>query len=548
MTAPRTLPEAFQRVVAKQPDLVALRTPGDEVTYTWGQYADAVRRIAGGLAALGVRRGDTVAAMLTNRPEFHLTETAATHLGAATFSIYNTNAPEQIRYVVDHSGAKIVITERQFAERVRTAGSSVEHVLMVDNGDLERLEPPAGFDFDARWRQVEPSDVLCLIYTSGTTGPPKGVEHTHASMLAQATAVEALFPMQGDDTAVSFLPSAHAVDRAFNHYLAARYGFQVTDIADPRQLLAALVELRPTTLAAVPRTWEKLKMAVDARMREDPRLAAAFAERRPEAAAEIRSVLGLDRLRWSMSGGAPISQHVFEFLQRLGLPISEAWGMSECGVATAMPAPKSRLNTAGKALTGVELRLDEQGQLLVRAPFLMRGYRNDPSKTAEAIDPDGWLHTGDLARIDVDGYVRIIGRQKELIINASGKNMSPANIENTIAAESPLIGTITAIGDKRPYNVALVTLDPQTAPAIAAELGLAADPRVLATDARIIATIQQAVDAGNAKLSRIEQIKKFTILPVYWLPGGDEVTPTLKLKRDPIAAKYAARIESLYDT
>jgi long-subunit acyl-CoA synthetase (AMP-forming) len=421
-------------------------------------------------------------------------------------------------------------------------------VLVVDDSDLERLESPAGFDFDARWREVEPSDVLCLIYTSGTTGPPKGVEHTHASMLAQATAVEALFPMHGDDTAVSFLPSAHAVDRAFNHYLAARYGFQVTDIADPRQLLAALVELRPTTLAAVPRTWEKLKMAVDARMREDPRLAAAFIEGRPEAAAEIRSALGLDRLRWSMSGGAPIAQQVFEFLQRLGLPISEAWGMSECGVATAMPAPKSRLNTAGKALTGVELRLDEQGQLLVRAPFLMRGYRNDPSKTAEAIDSDGWLHTGDLARIDVDGYVRIIGRQKELIINASGKNMSPTNIENTIAAESPLIGTITAIGDKRPYNVALITLDPQTAPAYAAELGLAADPRVLATDARIIATIQQAVDGGNAKLSRIEQIKKFTILPVYWLPGGDEMTPTLKLKRDPIAAKYAARIESLYDT
>ncbi|WP_067828575.1 AMP-dependent synthetase/ligase [Nocardia inohanensis] len=547
MSDPRTFPEAFQRTVAAYPGKLALRTPGDEITYTWREYGDAVHRIAGGFAALGVGHGDTVAAMLTNRPEFHLTETAASHLGATTFSIYNTNPAEQIRYLLDHSGAKLVVTERQFLDAIKSSGTVVEHIVVVDDGDLDRLpQPDPAFDFEAAWRAVEPADVLCMIYTSGTTGKPKGVEHTHEGMFTLGTRIASVLPMREDDTTISYLPAAHAADRGWSHYFAMWFGYQVTDVADPAQLPAAILELHPTTLGAVPRTWEKFKMAVDAQLGADPQLAAALAAGVPEVAAAVRARLGLDRLRWSLTGAAPIATEVFDFLRRLDIPISEVWGMSECGLGTAVSPAQSRLGTVGKALPGVELRTGADGELLMRAKNLMRGYRNDPAKTAEAIDAEGWLHTGDLAHIDDDGYVRIIGRKKELIINAAGKNMSPGNIENAIVVGSPLIGSVIAIGDRRPYNVALITLDPEIAPRFAADLGLAADPAVLAADERVHHAIAAAVEAGNAKLARVEQVRKFTVLPVFWLPGGDELTPTLKLKREPIAAKYAAEIDALY--
>jgi len=220
--------------------------------------------------------------------------------------------------------------------------------------------------------------------------------------------------------------------------------------------------------------------------------------------------------------------------------------MSECGIGTGAPPSMARQGTVGMAPPGAELRLAADGELLLRAPSLMKGYRNDPAKTAEAIDEDGWLHSGDIATIDDEGYVRIVDRKKELIINAAGKNMSPTNIEGAISSASPLIGPVVAIGDARPYNVALIALDPDAAGVIATQLGLSTDPAVLAKDERIRASVTEAVEAGNAKLARVEQIKRFTILPTYFEPGGDELTPTLKLKRKSIAAKYVAEIEDLY--
>jgi long-subunit acyl-CoA synthetase (AMP-forming) len=262
----------------------------------------------------------------------------------------------------------------------------------------------------------------------------------------------------------------------------------------------------------------------------------------------IRSRLGLDRVRFAATGAAAIDPDALEFVLGLGLPVCELWGMSELScAATVNPPDAIRIGTVGTALPGVELRVADDGELLVRGELVMKGYRNDPEKTAEAIDADGWLHTGDIASIDGQGYVRIVDRKKELMINAAGKNMSPANIEGTIKVACPLVGSAVAIGDDRPYVVALLTLDPDAVAAFAAERGIAdAAPAALAEHPELRAAIEVGMKEANAKLSRVEQIKKFTILPDVWEPGGEEVTPTMKLKRKPIAAKYAEQIEQLY--
>ncbi|MEU8413490.1 AMP-binding protein [Amycolatopsis japonica] len=546
MTEPLTFPEAFQRTVSVKPDAISLHTVDDSPDLTWRAYGEAVRRIAGGLAALGVHRGQTVATMLTNRPEFHLSETAASHLGATTFSIYNTSSPEQIGYLLGHAGTRVVICERQFADRIRAAGGPVEHLLTVEDGDLDRLEPSPGFDFEASWRSVRPDDVLCLIYTSGTTGPPKGVEHTHRGVLALAKSFSSPFPLGDDDMGISYLPAAHVADRFLNHYFAMRYGVAVTPVADLRRLPAALAAARPTTFAGVPRIWEKIKLGLEMRLQADPGLAAGFQAGEPRVLAAVRAQLGLDKLRWALSGAAAIPPDVYAFLERLGLPVSEAWGMSECGLGIGAPPAQARAGTVGTPLPGLETRLTEDGELLARGPFLMKGYRDDPARTAEAIDPEGWLHTGDIVTVADDGHITIIDRKKELIINAGGKNMSPTNIENAIGSGSPLIGPMMVIGDNKPYNVALITLDPDVAAAFGEKLGLEPDPAVLVKDERIRHAVQDAVDAGNAKLSRAEQIKQFALLPAFWEPGGDEITPTMKVRRKPITQKYASEIAELY--
>lgn len=548
MSEPQTIPQAFQRHVAQRPDAVAIRTLGDEVSLTWRQYGDEVRRIAGGLAALGLKRGDVLAQMLTNRPEFALTEMAANHLGATTFSIYNTCSPEQVNYLLSHSGSKVLVTEQQFVERIEAGGGHGAQVLVLEDGDVDRLQPQEGFDFETAWRAVQPDDVLCMIYTSGTTGPPKGVEHTHAGVFGMAAAVTSTFPVGPDDSAISYLPSAHAADRCVCYYFCSINGAQITYLPDIKQLVAALAEVRPTIFAAVPRIWEKLKVGVEMQLQANEQLKAGFDAGVPQVADAIRAKLGLDRLKWALSGAAAIPPGVFTFLQKLGIPVSEIWGMSEIGLATAAPVDRAKVGTVGPPLPGYETKLLDDGELLVRAPFMMRGYRNAPEKTAEAIDSDGWMHTGDIVTVDDEGYISIVDRKKELIINAGGKNMSPSNIEGAIQSASPLIGPVLAFGDAKPYNVALITLDPDAAAVFAPKLGLEPDPAVLAKDERIRAMVQEAVDAGNAKLARVEQVKRFTILPAYWEPGSEEMTPTSKLKRKPIAQKYATDIEDLYAT
>jgi long-subunit acyl-CoA synthetase (AMP-forming) len=291
----------------------------------------------------------------------------------------------------------------------------------------------------------------------------------------------------------------------------------------------------------VPRVWEKIKAALEAQGITDPE---AIPE---EAKAEIRAKLGLDRCRWLVAGAAPTPVEVLEYFAQLGLPICELWGMSELScIATCNPPDAIRLGTVGPPLPGVELRIADDGELLARGPILMPRYRKDPEKTAEAIDADGWMHTGDVAEIDDDGYVTIIDRKKELIINAAGKNMSPANIESRLKTSSALIGQACCLGDRRPYNVALVVLDPDVSAQWAAEHGIEASPAAMAEHETVIAEIERAVEDANSHLSRVEQIKRFAVLPVDWEPGGEELTPTMKLRRKPIAERYAAEIEALY--
>jgi len=579
---------AFQATAEDHPDEVAVRTKGDEFSMTWGEYAERVRRLAAGLAGLGLERGQTIALMLTNRPEFHLVDTAAMHLGATPFSVYNTYSPEQIEYLVTDAENRIFVTEKAFLDtvmKVKDRCSTVEHVIVVDEPvegtlSLEDVEAKAAedFDFDAAWRAVKPDDVLTLIYTSGTTGPPKGVEITHKNVMAASRSADQIVRFPAGSRVVSYLPMAHIAERTVSHYLPMAAGATTTCCPNPREVVSYLPDVRPTWFFAVPRIFEKLKAAIEAGIEHEqdeerkkatkwaidvglrkvraeqageevsPELQEEWEKADAQVLSTIRGMLGLDELLSLNVGAAPTPPEVIEFFHALGLPLAELWGMSETtGAGTANRTEHVKIGTVGPVSPGIEIKLADDGEVLVRSDVVMRGYRNQPDKTAETIDEDGWLHSGDIGEFDDEGFLKIVDRKKEIIINAAGKNMSPANIEARLKAAGPLIGQAIAIGDKRPYNVALLTLDPDMLPGFAQKHGLdPSDLEAVSKDEKAIEAVQNEVDAANEHLARVEQIKKFKILPTDWEPGGDELTPTMKLKRRPIAEKYADEIEALY--
>jgi len=537
--------------LARRGGALALRSADGATEVSYAELGARIRDVASGLEALGVKRGDTVALMLRNRPEFHIVDAAVMCLGATPFSLYNTSPPEQLGYIMGDAANTVVITEPAFADVIaasRDHGARYDTVVFVaappagaSLGGARLLDDviaggAGGFDLEAAAAAVRPDDLLTLIYTSGTTGPPKGVEITHANMLAELRGVHTAVAQHENGRAISFLPAAHIADRWASHYAAVMtYGYTMTTLADPTQLFATAAQVHPTYFGAVPRVWEKLKAALEAQAQGADIAAAARAN--PEVAAATRAKLGLDESSWFVIGAAPTPREVLEFFDAFGIPICEVWGMSETScVATTNRPDDLRYGSVGKPLDGVTLRLADDGELLVQGGTVMRGYRNMPDKTAEALDDDGWLHTGDIAQVDDDGFWWIVDRKKELIINAAGKNMSPANIESKLKAAGPLIGQACVVGDMRPYNVALLVLDPDTAAGL--------DP----DDPEVIAKVQAEVDAANAKLARVEQIKTFALLREEWLPGGEELTPTMKLKRKPVAEKYAAQIEALYSS
>ncbi len=561
-TGAATIAEAFRITAEEHPDRVAVRTKDDEISLTWSELRERVDALAGGLARLGVKRGDKVALMLVNRPEFHIADLAVMTLGATPFSIYATYTREQIEYLVEDSGATVALIESAFAERF----PELEHVLVLEEG----WPSDEAFDAEPHWRAIEPDDEITLIYTSGTTGPPKGVQLVHSNLMTAVQSIEALIQFPDGSRVISWLPAAHIAERMAHHYLPIVYAMTITTCPNPREVVGYLPAVKPTWFFAVPRIWEKLKAGLEAHAMQGEnaeRLAAAVRKVELEQAGEevpadlaaqveeadrevfagLRAMLGLDEAVSVNVGAAPTPREVLVFFHAIGIRLAELWGMSEtCGAGACNPPGRIKIGTVGPAGPGIELKLGEDGELLMRSGVVMTGYRNAPDKTAEAIDADGWLHTGDIAEIDEDGYVRIVDRKKEIIINAAGKNMSPANIESTLKGASPLIGQACVIGDGRPYNTALIVLDADFGPAWAASKGIEGDLAALAADERMRAAVQAGVDAANEKLARVEQIKKFHLVEGDWLPGGDEITPTMKLKRKPIAAKYDSQIDAMY--
>ncbi|GAA4025229.1 AMP-dependent synthetase/ligase [Streptomyces plumbiresistens] len=551
---PSTLTARFAETVRSRPDAVALHNPDGGMPLTWHEYADQVSVCAGALREIGVRRGESVATWMANRIEFHIADAALLHLGAPAYAIYATLTTDQAAHLVADADTRLLITERAFLDRalelLRRSDSPVERVVVLEDecarpevltwSALLRLGGH-GLDLKKIAAEVAPDDVVALTYTSGTTGRPKGVEHTHRSALSVVDGFSERLRLRPGMRVISWLPMAHVAERFVSHYIAFTNGFEVTTCPDPGDIVEVLGRVRPEFFFSPPRLWEKLQAAVLGAADERTRgiVADAVSEVMrggvvPDGPLQraVRERFGLSELEVAFTGAAPCSPELIAFWVAMGVRLCEVYGMSEAGVITANGPFGNRVGTAGRPLRGVAVRLGEHDEVLVRGEIVMRGYRNMPEHTTETIDADGWLHTGDVGVLDPDGRLRIVDRIKELIINAAGKNMSPAAIESTLRAESPLISQVCVIGDGRPYNVALVTVDPAG--------GAGQD------GAGSAATVVDAVERANARLSRVEQIKRYVVLGEDWLPGGDELTPTMKLKRRSIATKFADQIDALY--
>jgi long-chain acyl-CoA synthetase len=584
--AGQTIPSRFLDTVRARPASVALRWREGESyrSLTFAEYADIAARAAAALADLGATSGTRIVLLLRNRPEFHVADLGALLVGATPISMYNSSSPEQIRNLAGHSGAEIAVVEDgEFADRllsVRASLTDLRHVVVV--GDAPTGTIPwsdvigaSPVDLERSTSVARPDDLVTVIYTSGTTGEPKGVMLDHANICwtIESLRLAISFPTDGFRL-VSYLPMAHIAERIVTHYSGVTLGYEVTTCPDLRVLAAYLNEAKPQLLFGVPRTYEKVHSGIRAVLAADPAReevfdralavgarvaaasaageepsaedAAAFADADRETLGPVRELLGLDALQVAVTAAAPIPVDILQFFRALGIPLSEMYGLSETSGPATWEPERVRPGTVGRAIPGVELKLGDDGEVLCRGGNIFRGYLGDHARTAAALDADGWLHSGDIGELDGDGYLRIVDRKKELIITAGGKNISPANLEAALKAQ-PLIGQACVVGDDRPYVAALLVLDPDVAPVWAVQHGLSASTLPeLAADEDVRAEIAREVDEVNGRFSRAEQIRAFTVLDEDWQPDSDELTPTMKLKRRGILAKYSAEIDALY--
>jgi long-chain acyl-CoA synthetase len=567
LLAGRTVAAALATTVEKYGDHPAYSDKADGRdtwrTFTWQQMYDAARDLAAALVDAGVEPGRTVAIMATNRIEHLVADMGSVLAGAVPMSIYNTLSPDQIGFIAGQARPAVVIVETaDHLERWRTTVTSQEGILRVVGIADAALDDDRFVTWDAllssgaaaphdpvdeRTAALSADDPVTILYTSGTTGDPKGVELSHRNVLFDCEGGLRVTGLEGTNLTVSYLPYAHIAERILTLYVPQHYGdVHVYLIADPTLLIGALAEVRPAQFFGVPRVWEKIQ-SLQVGHSTSPELQARFDAANAAVLGPIKAMLGLDQVIWAGSASAPMPLEVARFFAGLGMPIYDIWGMTEtCGGATACGPGAFKLGTVGRPYPGIELRIADDGELLARGPIMTVGYHRRPEATADLIDAEGWLHTGDIASIDDDGFVSIVDRKKELIITSAGKNIAPSNIESLLK-ESPIVGHALAFGDNRPYVVAVLTLDGEVAPVVAQMAGLEfTDLADLAAKPEIRAMAQEAVDKANARLSRPEQVKSFELLPVEWTAESEELTPTLKLKRRVVHAKYADVIDRLY--
>jgi long-chain acyl-CoA synthetase len=580
------LPLAARRHGAQ--DAVLFKEPGSETwtSKTFAEVGEVVERLSLGLMALGVEKGDKVSILSNTRPEWSYFDFAALAAGATVVPIYQTNSPEECRYVLENSDAKVVIVEDSEQldkiREVRDACPVLEHVILITGSSDDTIstdqliERGAGLDsadWEARWSSVTPDDICTFIYTSGTTGPPKGCVISHGNYRAMIDMALSQSVLEAGRVTYLYLPLAHSFA-----LLIELLSFEVGGVLaywerDPLKILPNLAEVKPHYFPSVPRIFEKIYTAatskaekagglqklifdwavgVGRRVRElerqgrtlwpPLRLQHQIADRL--VLSHIRALFG-GRIIEAVTGAAPINPEILRFFDAAGVLVVEGWGMTETSTAaTISTAEEFKFGTIGKPFPGCEVKIADDGEILVRGPNVFQGYYKNEEATRETL-VDGWLHTGDLGEIDADGFIKITGRKKDIIITAGGKNITPANIEAEIK-QHPLVSQCVLIGDRRPYLTALVTLDPEEVAKFGAEHGLSEDPEALAAHPEVQRTLEEHVERVNQKFARVEQVKKFEILPQDLSQEGGELTPTMKVKRAVVAKKYEPQIEALY--
>jgi len=588
----KTVLEHLRDHSRRRPDRIAYgqKVGGEWKTTTWREYDDLVRRCARALLAYGIEPQQTIAILGGNRPEWCILCLAAMSIRAIAVGVYQTCSPEQVAYIVHHAESPLILVEdaAQLAkiEAQRDRLPLLRHVVaMKVTGEttagatswdhfLARAEEVGEELAEARFAEIRGDDIASFIYTSGTTGHPKAVMISHSNILETGRIGNALHGIVADDSMVSYLPLAHVAEQMMSIHMPAYVGFAVYYAESAEKLPQNLSEVQPTIFFAVPRVWERYFAAISDRLKKQKKMArriAAWAMRTgfeySEALnhgeplpwllrlrfaiadrlvlAKVRAGMGLRNLRIAASGAAPITKEILDFFAGLGVRVYEVYGLSEtCGPGTWNRAGRTRLGTVGPPLPEVELRIEEDGEILFRGPNVFRGYFKDASSTAEAIDAEGWLHTGDLGQVDENGCLSITGRKKEIIITSGGKNIAPTPIENALK-ELELVGDAVVIGDGRRFLTALISLEEEAAARFARRHSLNGEHQ-LHYEPRIVEELRLGIEKVNQRFARVENVRDFRLLPLRLSPESGELTPTLKVKRRTVAERYADMIEEMY--